>query len=265
MPSIYLVHIWFWVCTSFESFGFIRNRNSARERYRRSCLLPGQTAKPEHKICKTLFIEIKGVKILMLITFTSQVMVVWPLILRYFVEKNIISLIVVVVYLVVCASTFYIYLCIYNYATFNIEIVSIAVHNYTYAYVKAMKEVVLSQDIGSEESLRQLKKLRKDWEWHLEINKQRDDNKVTCAFVIAMVISFALGTAITIQRCVDRTMVEPYHKVRLQEYCGIFNYVASCITEVCGKHFQIFGIILRRIRKSYKRNIVRRSYCSKRL
>ena len=114
----------------------------------------------------------------MLITFTSQVMVVWPLILRYFVEKNIISLIVAVVYLAVCASTFYIYLCIYNYATFNIEIVSIAVHNYTYAYVKAMKEVVLSQDIGSEESLRQLKKLRKDWEWHLKINKQRDDNKV---------------------------------------------------------------------------------------
>ena len=179
--------------------GFIRNRNSARERYRREvvyCLGQGQQNQ-NTKFVETLFLsKSKGAKILMLITFTSQVMVVWPLILRYFVEKNIISLIVAVVYLAVCASTFYIYLCIYNYATFNIEIVSIAVHNYTYAYVKAMKEVVLSQDIGSEESLRQLKKLRKDWEWHLKINKQRDDNKVMRGCYFAMVISFALGTAI---------------------------------------------------------------------
>ena len=76
--------------------------------------------------------------------------------------------------------------CVFNYATFNLAITPIVVHNYTYAYVKAMKEAVLSTNIGFEESLKQLKRLRKDWEWHLKINKQRDDNKAMRACYFAL-------------------------------------------------------------------------------
>ena len=179
--------------------GFIRNRDSARERYRREvvyCLGQGQQNQ-NTKFVETLFLsKSKGAKFFWLLFFTAQVMVSWPFILRYFVENHIISLIIAVAYLAACVSSFHISVCVFNYATFNLAITPIVVHNYTYAYVKAMKEAVLSTNIGSEESLKQLKRLRKDWEWHLKINKQRDDNKVMRACYFALVISFALGTAI---------------------------------------------------------------------
>ena len=88
-------------------------------------------------------------------------MVSWPFILRYFVENHIISLIIAVAYLAACVSSFHIYLCVFNYATFNLAITPIVVHNYTYAYVKAMKEAVLSTNIGFEESFEAVEKTKK--------------------------------------------------------------------------------------------------------